>query len=173
MDLKVYDLATALLGELTEALAGTRGGQVDQAVVHPGNMVPMYGCSVAAVRVVTIVPMSVRNPCAPEFAVTYEMVVDRCYRTPDNNTMPALGVLDSAARDAYEDAAAMRKAALCAWSRNSVYPGTWTPRGPAGGIHGGAMTVEVRGLTLSCGCDQPWGAGIDSRIPPLTGDPHA
>lgn len=177
MDLKVYDLASALLGELTEALAHTRAGQVAQAVVHPGDTVPMYGCELAAVRVAGIAPIPLRNSgCPKEFAVTYELVVDRCYRgATDTGAMATLGVLDSAARDAYEDAGAMRKAVLCGTpaGAGSVYPGPWTARGPRGGIHGGAMTVEIRGLTLSCGCAEgAWGAGIDARIPPLAGDPR-
>ncbi len=177
MDLRTYDLAADLLAELVAALAHTRGGAVDQAVVHPGNQVPQYfgKCSTAAVRVVTILPVAGRSPiCVTEWRVTYEMSVDRCYMTPADNGMPPVAVLDSEARDVLEDAGAMRKAALCAWPdavRREV--GTWTPRGPAGGAHGGAMQVTALGLGLSCRCDdEQWGAGIDSRVPPLPGDPR-
>lgn len=178
MDLRVYDLAAALLDELTAALAFTRGGAPERAVVHPGNQVPQYleSCSLAAVRVVTVLPIAGKSPTCPgEWQVTYEMSVDRCYYTPPDNGMPALGVLDSEARDALEDAGAMRKAAACAWPRDTRRLfGTWTPRGPSGGAHGGAMQVTALGLTLHCSCDVDlWGGGIDSRIAPRPGDPRA
>lgn len=175
MDVRVYDLASLLLDELTAALAHTRAGPPDLAVVHPGNTVPQYGCAVAAVRVVTILPIPGKSPtCPPEYQATYEMSVDRCYMTPADNGMPPLGVLDSAARDALEDAGAMRKAAHCAWSAGVRRThGTWTPRGPQGGIHGGAMQVTAAGLTLACACtEDAWGAGIDSRIPMRPEDPR-
>lgn len=179
MDLRTYDLASGLLDELTAALSHTRAGAPAVAVVHPGNLVPMYGCNggAAAVRVVTITATPLREgaiACGVDWSVTYEMSVDRCYATPDDNGMPALGVLDSAARDELEDAGAMRKAAVCGWPAGTrAIPGVWTPRGPEGGIHGGAMQVTVSGLTLTCKCDiDVWGHGIDSRIPMLPGDPR-
>lgn len=180
MDIRTYDYAVDLLDHLQAALALTRGGAADVAVVHPGNQVPQYlvgSCVVAAVRVVTVLPVAGKSPVCPvEWQVTYEMSVDRCYTTPRDNGMPAAGVLDSHARDALEDAGAMRKAALCAWPSGArKLFGTWTPRGPAGGAHGGAMQVTALGLTLTCGCEDTtaWGGGIDSRIPPREGDPRA
>lgn len=176
MDIGVYDLAAALLDELTDALALTRAGAPDAAVVHPGDIVPGYygQCSLAAVRVVTIIAETGQPKRTPEFQAVYEMTVDRCYPTPENNAMPTLAQLDSLTRDDMEDAGAMRKAAACAWGTRIRSFGTWTPRGPSGGWHGGAMQVTATGLTLVCGCDDltPWGGGIDSRIPPLAGDPR-
>lgn len=175
MDIRVYDLARALLDEFTAALIHTRAGAAEVAVIHPGDQVPQYGCALAAVRLVTILPAEMRGPvCPPEWQATFELTMDRCYRTPEDNGMPALGVLDSAVRDLLEDAGAMRKAALCAWGNNVRRRfATWTPRGASGAIHGGAMQVTALGLSLTCGCDdETWGNGIDSRIPMLDGDPR-
>lgn len=174
MDLHVYDLAALLAAELSAALEHTRAGQADFVVVHPGDMVPQYGCALAAVRLVTILPVAPKPRCAPEWQITYEMSVDRCYPSTENNAMPPVAWLDSAVRDQLEDAGAMRKAALCAWPNDQgrLY-GTWTPRGPAGGIYGGAMQVTATGVCLTRGCeDGPWGDGIDARIPPFEGDPR-
>lgn len=176
MDIRVYDLAAVLVAEFAAALEHTRAGGPDIAIVHPGDTVPQYGsCGLAAVRVVTIAPTVTPDPrCAQEWQVTYELTMDRCYQTPADNGMPAVPVLDSAVRDLLEDAGAMRKAALCAWptGQRRTY-GVWTPRGPSGGIHGGAMQVTALGLTLMCGCDdEKWGEGIDARFPPFDGDPR-
>lgn len=175
MDLKVYALASQLLDGFTTALADTRAGAPDIGIIHPGNMVPQYGCPTAAVRVVTILPVQLRGPgpCSTEWQITYEMTVDRCYTSTPRNEMPAAGILDSHTRDMLEDAAAMRRAAMCAWPKHqSRQFGAWTPRGPDGGIYGGAMAVIAMGVALSCDCDQPW-PGIDTRNPMISGDPRA
>lgn len=170
---RVYGFARALLDEFTARLAETRAGAPEFAVVHPGNLVPQYGCSVAAVRVVNIA--AIPNPrnasaCPTEYYVALELSIDRCYRTPDNNGMPPLPVLDSAARDEIEDAEAARAAAVCAFP-NRAQIGLWTPRGPAGGIHGGALAVTFR-TDLGCGCGTDL-VGVDSKYPMITGDPRS
>jgi hypothetical protein len=98
------------------------------------------------------------------------MVVDRCYINTEDNSMPFPAELDSLSRDAADDAAAMRDAARCAFGREVVVPGVWMPRGPAGGIHGGLMSVTVP-VQLDCGCDSVL-EQLDSRIAPLPGDPR-
>jgi hypothetical protein len=165
-----YVLARRLLDELSSRLDTTRAGQVEKAVVHPGNMVPQYGCSLAAVRIVNITAAAATtpSPCPPGWFITFEMTVDRCYRTPDDNSMPPVPVLDSASRDMVDDADAMRAAALCAFERRQI--GTWTPRGPSGGIHGGTMAVTVTS-NLHCKCEVVW-PSVDELIAPLPGDPR-
>ena len=182
-----YVLAQKLLDELTARLAETRAGAPCSAMVHPGDMVPAYssncsrGCEgLAAVRIVSTYPTvsfpeqlsGVAKPgCAIEDVVMLEMVVDRCYYTPKDNAQPTNGYLDSAARDAQEDAQAMRLAAAEAWDRKRRRAmGIWAPRGPAGGIHGGTLQVMVS-ASLSCG---PGGEfpQIDSGVPPVLGDPR-
>lgn len=178
MDRMVYDLASELLDALVAALNLTRAGAPGLAVVHPGDQVPQYGCALAAVRVVTVPPDPGTRPPFEGWETTFEMVVDRCYTTPADNSMPPLPVLDSHARDSLDDAGAMRRAALCAWQREFPAPeqqrrfGVWTPRGPSGAIYGGAMQVIATGLGLVCGCEQDWGPEVDERIPPLPGDPR-
>ena len=182
-----YVLAQKLLDELTVRLGETRAGAPCSAMVHPGDMVPAYssvcnnGCEgLAAVRIVSTYPTAafpeqlvtpVKQGCTVEDAVMLEMVVDRCYYTPQDNAQPGNGYLDSAARDAQEDAQAMRLAAAAAWEKHRRYTmGVWAPRGPAGGIHGGTLQVAVQ-ATLSCG---PGGEfpQIDSAVPPVPGDPR-
>jgi hypothetical protein len=52
--------------------------------------------------------------------------------------------------------------------------GGYTPRGPEGGIYGGALLVTV--LTdYGCGCGTNWATlpGLDDAFDPLPGDPRA
>lgn len=174
MDLKVYDLGVELLNELMVSLATTRGGAPTIAAFHPGNQVPFEGCPLAAVRTVNVIPIAARAPnCPPEFSVTYEMTVDRCYPITNRGEMAAIPRLDSATRDLLEDGGAMRRAAMCAdWGRDARRTlGTWTPRGPSGAMYGGAMQVTATGVTLVCACNGEW-SGIDTRYTPLPGDPR-
>lgn len=145
----VNDLAEQLRDVFAAELV-TIGRPADTALVHPGNMVPQYGCQIAAVRVVSVLAVEVKSPkCPPEWSVIYEMSIDRCYPNTENNAMPAPADLEEANRGALADAAAMRAAAANAWpARLRRRAGTWTPRGPAGGIYGGAMQVTALGLTL-------------------------
>ena len=152
MDHTVYATAAALRDELSAMLNHTRAGHPGIAMVHPGDIVPMYGCPLAAVRVVNITPdtRTLRSGvCGTTLHIaTLEMVVDRCYTTPDDNAMPTLGVLDSHARDAIDDAAAMRVAAQCfRTGPPSTLLGPWTSR-VAGGI--------LRGDSHLHGDDRPW-----------------
>ncbi|MGW6376225.1 hypothetical protein ACWFRB_09200 [Rhodococcus sp. NPDC055112] len=185
MDVGVYQLAATLVGELSAQLEDTRAGAVRFATVHPGDTVPAYGCGCgtgegqAWVRVVGMYPSVnfpepyvIPQPGAPiVWAVTLEMGVDRCYPSPEQNEMPTPGELDSAARDAMDDAAAMRRAAMCAFDRSvQAVPGMWEPRGPSGGIHGGVMAVTVL-VDVACGCDsEP--PQLDAMVPPVFGDPR-
>ncbi|MDH6279536.1 hypothetical protein [Prescottella agglutinans] len=185
MDIGIYKHASTLRDELAAQLAETRAGAPCFVTVHAGDIVPAYGCNcragegVAWVRLVTMFP-TVNYPepyvitypgAMPQLAVTLEMGVDRCYPLTDENEMPTIGQLDSAARDGIDDAAAMHRAALCAFSSGErVIPGIWEPRPVSGGIHGSTMLVTV--LTDStCGCDtEP--PQIDEIVPPLVGDPR-
>lgn len=177
MDHTVYATAAALRDELSAMLNHTRAGHPGIAMVHPGDIVPMYGCPLAAVRVVNITPdtRTLRSGvCGTTLHIaTLEMVVDRCYTTPDDNAMPTLGVLDSHARDAIDDAAAMRVAAQCfRTGPPSTLLGPWTSR-VAGGILRGTLTCTVT-IDLGCGCGtlpEAWPA-IDDQVPPLPGDPR-
>lgn len=180
MDGTLYPLARALLDELSRLLNFTRAGHPDYAVVHPGNTVPQYGCSLAAVRVANIIPApgnTVRGGLCgnTNIVAVLEMTVDRCYATPPDNSMPTLAVLDSYSRDLADDAAAMRTAAQCFRGTTPPAPllGAWTPRGPAGGIFGGATLVQVT-IDPGCGCGTPDDAwpDVDTLIPPLPGDPR-
>lgn len=189
MDGRVYRMALRLKDELALALADTRAGAVCAAMVHPGDMVPMYGCQgpgctgSAFVRVSSIaafspfpVPLAeavTGKDCSRvEYGATFELVVDRCYPNTSNNEIPGVPRLDSAARDALDDAAAMRKAVAAALlpSKTRFVPGPWMPRGPAGGIHGGVMSVIV-GLGADCGYNEDW-PQLDERSAPLAGDPR-
>lgn len=184
MDVGVYEAARTLLDELVVRLDSTRAGPVAAAAVHPGDMVPGYGCAVtrsaeglATVRVAAIYPTRVfpvpldgplKAREAVEYAAQLEMTVDRCYITPDDNSMPTPAELDSLSRDAMDDAAAMRIAAACTFSR--AIAGMWIPRGPAGGIHGGMLSLTVA-LDIACRCDVIPDQ-LDARIAPLPGDPR-
>lgn len=189
MDAGVYATALRLKDELALALSATRAGAVCAAMVHPGDSVPMYGCAgpnctgSAFVRVASIQPFkSFPVPLAEavsqkecgliEYGATYELLVDRCYPNTPKNEMPSIGRLDSAARDAIDDAAAMRKAIASAFgpSRIRYVPGPWTPRGASGGIHGGSMTVIVN-MKADCGYNAEW-PQLDERTAPLSGDPR-
>lgn len=187
MDIGVYALAATLRDELAAQLAETRAGAPCFAVVHPGNMAPAYGCEcgtgegMAWVRVASNGP-SVEYPqryaqpigrSTPPLVetVVLELGIYRCYPNTEDNEMPSLPQLDSAARDALDDAAAMRRAALCAFSADArPIPGGWQPYGPLGGIHGGIMTVTVLAdVHCPCGVDSKQ---LDEVVPPLAGDPR-
>lgn len=177
----VYGKATQLLNELTSKLESTRSGQVDYAAVHPGDIVPAYGCETAFVRPGNIWPTMAfpnqLNPAQidPSQAVSYaadlEIVVYRCYGYTSDNSMPELYDLDSLARDALDDAHAMMRAVQCAFDRGTpLFVGPWMPRGPSGGIHGGSLTVTV-GVELWCPCDTVI-PEFDSVFAPIEGDPR-
>lgn len=178
--MQAYEFGRRLLDELSVKLADTRAGQVQSTVMHPGDQVVMYGCSMAAVRVVSmwpskVFPMPVDGTSSRpgeklSYVVQYEMVVDRCYRNTDKNEMPAIEELDSLQRDAMDDFRAMQRAAQCAFTRGSVLIGQWIPRGPMGGMHGGALTITVA-VDLHCGCDAEI-LQFDEQHPPLPGDPR-
>jgi hypothetical protein len=189
MDAGAYKLARTLLDELTAILPDTRAGDVCEAAVHAGDMIPMYGgCSsctdgsvgFAATRVVSIYPTaSFPQPVgAPGLQQVYgghvvelQAVVDRCYPTPEDNAMPTVAELDSLARDQHDDMAALMRAVQCAFPRSQqVIPGMCTPRGPSGGVYGVSITVLVA-VDLSCGCDV-LPAPIDDQVPRLPGDPR-
>lgn len=178
--MQAYEKGRQLLDELSVRLAETRGGQVEFAAMHPGDQVPMYGCSMAAVRVSAMwptrsfpIPIDGANSRPGEklsWVVQYEMVVDRCYGNTEKNEMPALDQLDSLQRDAMDDFRAMQRAAQCAFTRGSVLLGQWLPRGPMGGMHGGTMTVTVA-ADLHCDCDVEI-PQFDAQHPPLPNDPR-
>lgn len=163
-----YLIAGQLLALFTEALDGTRGGPPTAAVVHPGELVPDYGCGLATARVVSVeVTTPAQTRClVDEQRVTVELRMVRCYATPENNAMPAVGVLDSATRDVLDDARAMRAAVTEFRSVTGlrVTAGPWRPYGPRGGIHGGAMLVNVA---------TELGDVTPDVVPMLTGDPRA
>lgn len=175
-----YRYAADLCGVLADRLALTRAGAVP-TIVHPGNMVPMYGCPLATVRVVSITPgqppplNAGGRPCGESrHTVVLEMVVDRCYRTPVDNGKPPDGWLDSYARDILDDAEAMRRAARLAWSnaRNLTREiHAWLPRGPEGGIHGGVLQVSVN-VVMECPPDIAF-ASIDDTVERLPDDPRS
>lgn len=185
MDTGVYQVAHTLIGALTAALASTRAGAPCISMVHPGTMTPDYGwcdCDtgegMAWTRVVSITPTelfpaALSKPVTPghvvQLAAVIELGVDRCYWNTDDNSMPAVAILDSLARDVIDDAAAMMRAAQCA-GLGDVILGPWLPRGPQGGIHGGTMTCTVRVDTcVGCATVAP---PIDTKIPPISGDPR-
>ncbi|MFT4086133.1 MAG: hypothetical protein QM658_03110 [Gordonia sp. (in: high G+C Gram-positive bacteria)] len=142
-----YLIAGQLLTLFAQALEDTRGGAADVAVVHPGEIVPDYGCGLATVRIVSAeVTTATQTAClVDEHRVVLELRMVRCYATPENNAMPAAGVLDSAVRDVVDDARAMRAAIteFRALTQLRAAAGPWRPVGPKGGIHGGVMLVNV------------------------------
>ncbi|MDI9914349.1 hypothetical protein [Rhodococcus sp. IEGM 1379] len=177
----VYGKAQQLLNELTAKLETTRAGQVDYAAVHPGDIVPAYGCETAFVRPGRIWPTTAfpnqLNPAQTDltqpvsYAADLEVVVYRCYGFTEKNEMPELSELDSLARDALDDARAMMRAVQCAFDRGTpVSVSPWMPRGPSGGIHGGSLTVTV-GVELWCPCDAVI-PEFDSVFAPIEGDPR-
>lgn len=186
MDAGVYKIAHDFLDCLVTNLTNTRAGAPCVALVHPGEMAPMYGwckCDdgegMAWVRVVNIFPTVtfpapantvVRPNTITQFGVVLELGRDLCYRTPQDNSMPAPAVLDSATRDVMDDAAAMRKTAWCCLPSVPRVPGMWLPRGPAGAIHGGTMQVTVL-ADVWCGCDVT-PAPLDTITLPVEGDPR-
>lgn len=191
VDQGVYVLASNLLDRLLVEIAETRAGAACFGVVHPGNMTPAYGwCAcdpgegMAWVRVVNMYPTAsfpapfntVRNPSSQiQTAVVLEMGVDRCYWNTEDNGMPPPAALDSLARDAIDDSAAMLRAVWCFTPKDADrIPGPWMPRGPLGGIHGGTMTVTVL-ADVWCGpgaCSAPPTVKLDEMVPPLPGDPR-
>ncbi|MBF6298234.1 hypothetical protein IU459_11850 [Nocardia amamiensis] len=184
VDTGVYAAAHTLIERLALELASTRAGAPCVATLHAGNMVPAYGCGcenaegIAWTRVVSTgatvkFPQPLAGPVprgqVVQLLAVIELGVDRCYWQTEDNAMPdPPAILDSMARDALDDAAAMRRAALCA-DLGEVVLGLWTPRGPQGGIHGGTMTVTVLVDTCGCGAEMP---PVDSIVPPLAGDPR-
>lgn len=186
MDTGVYQVAHTLVGALTAALASTRAGAPCISVVHPGTSTPSYGwcdCEdgegMAWTRVVSVSPTGIfPGPLSKpvmrgdvvQLAAVIELGVERCYWSTEDNSMPSIGILDSMARDALDDAAAMLAAVRCAGLESDVVLGPWTPRGPSGGIHGGTMTVTVRVDTCGCGSVMP---PLDSIVPMLPDDPRA
>ncbi|MFE2995016.1 hypothetical protein ACFXG4_08395 [Nocardia sp. NPDC059246] len=186
MDTGVYRVAHTLIGALTAALASTRAGAPCLSVVHAGNMAPDYGwCAcddgegMAWSRVVSITPtVDFPTPIAravpagqvAQLAAVFELGVTRCYYTPEDNSMPEIGVLDSMARDAADDAAAMLRAVQCSGLDPDAMVGPWVPRGPQGGIHGGTMTVTVRVDTCGCSGTMP---PLDQLVAMLPDDPRA
>ncbi|MRH86012.1 hypothetical protein GFY24_00780 [Nocardia sp. SYP-A9097] len=188
MDTGVYQVAHTLIGALTAALASTRAGAPCVSVVHPGTSTPMYGwckCEdnaegMAWTRVVSIAP-TIRFPqpisgvAAPgevvQLAAVIELGVDRCYWSTEDNSMPPIEILDSMARDIADDAAAMMRAVQCAGLPQDVVLGSWMPRGPSGGIHGGTMTVTVR--VDSCAPCTSVMTPLDEVVAMLPGDPRA
>lgn len=165
-----YLIAGVLLSQFVEALAATRAGVADIAVIHPGDMVPGYGCGLVTARVAqtTAAPGAKPSPrCGVvTFAVTVELSVVRCYATPPDNGMPPVAVLDSACRDIMEDAAAARVAVarfreLTGLTTQFV---SWRPSGPKGGLHSGVCTVTV---IADLGR-----ISIDEMVAPIPGDPR-
>ncbi|OLT33672.1 hypothetical protein BJF84_21290 [Rhodococcus sp. CUA-806] len=180
MDASVYVMAAQLLDRLTEELLGTRAGEVSWASVFPGMQTQgQFGdcTSMAAVRVKSITPTvtfpqparEIDSYTPHEYAVVFEMVVDRCAYTPEDNSVPDVPFLDSMVRDAMDDAAAMRKAALCTWPERKVILGPWMPRF-GGGANGGVMDVTVC-ADVHCGCDVT-PPPLDELVEPLAGDPR-
>lgn len=185
MSMLVYELAARLRDELSAQLDHTRAGAPCMTAVHPGEMTPHYGCEchagegMAWVRVGPMWPTA-QFPLAYEaplpvgptgWAATLELGVVRCYPGTEDNSMPPLADLDSAARDALDDALAMQRAAACAFERGTqVIPGMWEPRGPSGGVHGGTLQITVL-VDVACGCGQD-APQLDSVVAPLPGDPR-
>jgi hypothetical protein len=181
IDCNEYGLAAQLLAVLGAEVGVTRGGADDLIqMVHPGGQPPMYGCGLMWTRVVGTAADSgagalqrpVRDGVVPTWRVELEMGVYRCYPVPEGrDVMPEPVVLDSAARDAFDDAAAMRRAAVAAFLDEdgdpdlSVTPMAWRPVSPMGGVHGGLMTVRVMADLSGQGPDDGW--------PMLPGDPRA
>lgn len=153
-----YQAAQDLLDELTSTLVLTKGGQVEFAFIHPGDIIPEYGCSQAAVRVVETTPtVQFPNPLpGPQkcgtymHAVTLEMSVVRCYDRPPDNGMLSPAQINEQSKVLIDDAAAMRKAATCAWpDRTPHMPLNWSQY-VHGDVYGGTMRVIVR-ANLGCG----------------------
>lgn len=186
MDIGIYALAAKLRDELAAQLDATRAGPPCFALVHPGNMAPAYGCGcdtgegMAWVRVASIgssvnypqqhgAPTTPRDPIVA--TVVLELGVYRCYPLPEErNVMLPIPELDSLARDAIDDAAAMRRAAVCAFLPAEMpILGTWSPY-TSGGVHGGIMTVTVLAdVNCPCSVEPPQ---LDEVVAPLEGDPR-
>lgn len=186
MDAGIYALAARLRDELAAQLDETRAGAPCYAVVHPSAMYPSYGCSCATgeglawVRVVSIgasvnypqphgVPVSRRDPEVG--VVVLELGVYRCFPQPeDKDAMLPIAHIDSLARDVIDDAAAMRRAARCAFRvEEQPIVGTWQPY-TGGEVHGGVLTVTVMSDSV-CPCDaEP--PQLDEVVAPLLGDPR-
>lgn len=184
IDCNEYGLAASLLAALkVEIQVARAGGGPDEliSVVHPGGQPPMYGCGLMWTRVVGSAadsgsgPLSrpARDGVVPTWRVELEMGIYRCYPVVQDkeDAMPPPALLDSAARDAFDDAAAMRRASVRAFLDEdgepdlSVTPQAWRPITPRGGVHGGLMTVRVMADLSGQGSDEGW--------PMLQGDPRA
>lgn len=154
-----FVVAQVLLDELTSILPLTRGGEVEKAFVHPGDLTPEYGCSQAWTRIVEITPtINFPNPLpAPQKCGTYlhavllEVGVVRCYDRPDDNLDLPASVITDQTKTLVDDAAAMRQAAACAWERGTSHmPLAWSSY-IHGDVYGGSMRVLVA-AKLRCGC---------------------
>ena len=177
IDCSEYGLAATLLGALATQVKVVRAGDDLVQVVHPGGQPPMYGCDLMWTRVVSSTAETygrpVRDGVVPTWRVELEMGIYRCYPQvkDERDSMPQPAQLDSAARDTFDDAAAMRRAAVSAFLDEegdpdlSVTPLGWRPISHRGGVHGGAMTVAVM---ADLGGDQ-----VDALYPMLAGDPRA
>lgn len=177
IDCSEYGLAAILLAALSHESQVVRAGNDLVQVVHPGGQPPMYGCDVMWTRVVSTTAETggrpVRDGVVPTWQVELEMGIYRCYPQVESmdDSMPVPAHLDSAARDVFDDAAAMRRAAVNAFMDEdgdpdmSVTPLGWRPISHRGGVHGGAMNVRVM---ADLGGDQ-----VDALWPLLPGDPRA
>lgn len=192
VDTGVYAAAQKLVTQLDGELHSTRAGAVCCAFVHPGTMTPDYGActceddsgatvgeGMAWARVVSIAPtvagrfpqtvtVPVTGGQTVQLAAVIELGVIRCSWGTEDNSMPHGAYLDSMARDALDDAAAMQRAAQAA-DLGTWVMGIWVPRGPSGGVHGGTMTVTVLVDTCARGETMP---PLDTRWPMLPDDPR-
>lgn len=151
--------AQDLLDELTAILPLTKGGPVESAFVHPGDMTPEYGCARAWVRIVEIMPTTnfpnqLTGPakCGTFLhAITLEVGVDRCYDRPNNNLDLTPTEINDQTKILIDDARAMRQVVGCTWPRGvSHMPLAWSSY-VNGDVMRGSMRVIVS-AKLGCGC---------------------
>lgn len=192
VDTGVYVVARHLIDALTIQLAGTRAGAPCVATVQTGTSVPsdtpcqcidddgavvgegQAWTRVASLAMTTAFPTPLSRPVPrgqiPQLMAVIELGVERCYALTDDNSPSGESVIDSAARDALDDAAAMLAAIRNTELGEDIVIGSWTPRAVLGGVHGGTMTVTVCVDTCAPGSSMP---PLDEVIPMLDGDPRA
>lgn len=173
----VITAAEKLLGCLTDLLDSE--APVCRSSLVPGQVVVMDECcdcesgmseGQASVRVDSVYPtLSFPTPLTQgnrvaagvgveTYAVVLEMGVFRCAATmTEDGSPPSAAELTADAVAALRDAQIMRRAARCCFGLDPggdedelVLVGAWRPVGPAGGCHGGIVTVTT--LVYDCGC---------------------
>lgn len=164
IDDAVLPLAERLLACLCEALTDTIAGPPCVCCLYHGASTPMDYCNdtgtangQAWVRVTRIFPATARfptqafevTPCKiPSWGAELVMGVYRCVSTlEDDGGAPPCDVITADAAKLLNDAAAMRRAAVCCFPEDAgtlAVVGAWEPIGPAGGCAGGLLPVTVQ-----------------------------